>query len=401
MKLNFHIFAIAALGKGLSGGDRIFIEFAKRFSKTSRVSVYVWEEGYQMCVRQGLSEGRNLKFDIVNVSLWCSFGFLVCYFARILVACFRALSIPLENNSSTIVYSASEFWMDSLPAFILKVRSPKVRWIAAWFQTAPNPLKGFSKGNRKQAYKLSAFYHWFMQLPIKPLIERWANFVLVNNEDERKYFPLLDKQGKAVVILGAVNIEDIRVWRNQHSTINLEKIYAAVFQGRFHPQKGVVELIDIWKLVTEQLPNAKLAMIGDGPLMNAVKDRIKELGIEDNIRLFGYLFDGDQKYKIFSQSKIVVHPSFFDSGGMASAEAMAFGIPCIGFDLSSYKSYYPKGMIKIRIGDLNGFADKILNLLDNKSEREKVGKEAQDMIQKNWSWDQRVNQLLSALNKIN
>lgn len=401
MPKTFHIFANAALGEGLSGGDRIFIEFAKRLEKDHHVVIHVWEEGYKICKKQGLSETNNLKFEIINVNFWCKFGFLICYFARIISACFKALFIKLEDNNSFIVYSASEFWMDSLPAFILKLRFPKVRWIAAWFQTAPNPLKGFSEGERENVYRLSAFYHWFMQLPIKQLIERWADLCLVNNEEEKKYFPHLNKQNKTVVIFGAVNIEDIETWKKQQNNTVFKKIYTAVFQGRFHPQKGVVELVDIWKKVTGKLPEAKLAMIGDGPLMNAVKDRIKQLGLEANVNLFGYIFDGDQKYRIFSQSKLVVHPAFFDSGGMASAEAMAFGIPCVGFNLNSYKSYYPRGMIKVAVGDLDLFAKTIVGLINSKQKRGEIGKEAKKMIKENWNWDQRVNQLLALLDRSN
>lgn len=395
MSKSFHIFANAALGEGLSGGDRIFIEFAKRLSKNNHVIIQVWEEGYQICKRQGLSESQNLKFDVINMEFFCKFGFLICYLARILTASFKALFISLKNSNSTIVYSASEFWMDSLPALILKLRFPKIKWIAAWFQTAPNPLVGFSEGGRENTYRLSAFYHWFMQLPIKPLIERWADLVLVNNDLEKKQFTKLDRVDKALVILGAVNIEDIDRFRERNR--DLPEVYSGVFQGRFHPQKGVVELIKIWSLVTKKVPEAKLAMIGDGPLMPNVKKLINDLRLNQNVKLFGYVFDGDQKYRIFSQSTIVVHPSFFDSGGMASAEAMAFGKLCVGFNLDSYKSYYPKGMVKVTVGDLNGFANIIVGLLNNKDKREEVGRQAQRMIKAHWSWDQRVKQLLKGL----
>ena len=100
---------------------------------------------------------------------------------------------------------------------------------------------------------------------------------------------------------------------------------------------------------------------------------------------------------MFSQSKIVLHPAFYDSGGMASAEAMAFGLPCIGFNLKSYLSYYPKGMVKIKIGDLNAFSKTILKFLFNDEYREKVGKEASEMIKKNWSWDTRAKDILNSV----
>jgi glycosyltransferase involved in cell wall biosynthesis len=386
MKTSFHIFANAALGKGLSGSDRIFIEFAKRLRKKYKVTIHVWREGHQICLAQDLRGG--VDFKILNVDFWCRLGFVICYFARIIASIKESLFLKLNKKDKTIIYSASEFWMDSLPAFIIKIRYPNVIWIAAWFQTAPNPLVGFTVGVRDRAYKLSAFYYWFMQLPIKPLIEKFADYILINNEDEKKQFSKIDK---LKVILGAVNIKDINEF--QKSNKSKPKLYDAVFQGRFHPQKGVVELIDVWKLVTKEIPDAKLAMVGDGPLMQAVKDRIDLYKLENNITLFGYVFDGPEKYKIFSQSKIVVHPAFYDSGGMAAAEAMAFGLPCVGFNLESYKSYYPKGMIKAEIGDLTEFSNIIIELLNDKSYREKKGNEAKKMIFQDWNWENRISQL--------
>lgn len=175
------------------------------------------------------------------------------------------------------------------------------------------------------------------------------------------------------------------------------KIYDAVFQGRFHPQKGVLELIDIWKKVVDRKPDAKLVMIGDGPLMKSVKLKVKSAKLENNIILKGYLFDGEDKYRIFSQSKIVVHPAFFDSGGMAAAEAMAFGLPCVGFNLESYKYYYPEGMEKVKVGDLAAFADKVMELLQNNNLYNRAAKQAQHLIGCNWSWDLRARQTLQAL----
>ncbi len=370
---------MAAYGKGISGGDRIFMEFARRWQKKAKVTIYVNEEGREMCRRQGLmANGQWLTYKILRTDNWCRFGFAVCYFARIIEGIKLGLMLKLP---ATIVYSASEFWMDSLPALVLKLRYPKTTWMAAWYQTAPSPLT--------HPWSLS---YWLAQLPIKPIISKFADFVLVNNEEEKKQFPGLSKRGKAIVVLGAVDLEKIKNYKLKIK--NFPKIYDAVFQGRFHPQKGVVELIDIWKMVVDKKPDAKLAMIGDGPLMKKVKSKIKDLKLEKNIKLFGYVFDGDKKYKIFLQSKIVVHPAFYDSGGMASAEAMAFGLPAVGFDLKAYKSYYPKGMLKVPVGDLGDFANTILALLSDRNRYRKVAGEAYKMIQENWSWEERAQEVL-------
>ncbi|MCL5073871.1 MAG: glycosyltransferase [Actinobacteria bacterium] len=285
--------------------------------------------------------------------------------------------------------------MDSLPALILKLRYPKITWVAAWYQTAPNPWTGFSEGDREKKYRISSFFYWLVQFFIKPFIAKYADLVLVNNEEEKKIFPKLVSENRVQVMLGAVDLELINQW--QDKTKKLPKIYDAVFQGRFHPQKGVLELVDIWKLVVDKKPKAKLAMIGDGPLMSDVLSKIKKLGLEENIKLFGYVYDGPEKYAIFTQSKLVVHPAFFDSGGMAAAEAMAFGLPAVGFDLKSYESYYPEGMVEVKIGDLRGFANAVIRFLSDSVYVNKVGKEALAMIRRSWSWDVRTTDLLSRI----
>ena len=40
--------------------------------------------------------------------------------------------------------------------------------------------------------------------------------------------------------------------------------YDAVFVGRYHPQKGIYHLLNIWKQIVEQKPLAKLAILGNG-----------------------------------------------------------------------------------------------------------------------------------------
>lgn len=394
--LKFIFFALMAWGEGISGGDKISVELARRWSKSFPVIIYLWEEGYKMYMRQNL-DPKRINFEIINMSPWRNLGFFINYVARILAGILLALKIKLENEKNTVVYSATEFWMDSLPGLILKLRFPKIIWVATWFQTAPNPLVGFKEGNRVLSYRFYALPYWLIQLPIKPLIKKWADFVLVNNENERKQFLKMNKSRKVIVVLGAVNLKEIEKWIRQIDRENLPKVYDAVFQGRFHPQKGIIELIDIWKLVVDKEPGARLALIGNGPLMDQVKQKIAKLNLQKNVKLFGYVFDGPKKYQIFTQSKIVVHPAFYDSGGMASAEAMALGLPAVGFNLKSYESYYPKGMVKVPINDLAAFTEKILEFLRDKKLYMKIGNEAKDMISQNWSWDTRSEEVLSYL----
>lgn len=382
--MKFLFWAMASHGTGISGGDRIYIEFARRWGKSYPITVVTWEEGIAMMARNNLQPGPNLSFMPLSIPPG---SFLLRYFSRIFIAVYKSFTLNIDDPNRTYLYSASEFWMDSLPCFVLKLRYPSLIWAATWYQTAPSPLMGFAQGR----HRFNALLLWLSQLPVRPLIANFAGHVLVNNDLEKKVFP----KNHTITVLGAVDTLQIDAWREKHSQVKPE--YDAVFQGRFHPQKGAVELIDIWKLVVAQMPSAKLAMIGDGPLMKKVKLQISNYKLQKNIKLFGFLFDGNHKYKVFAQSQIAVHPAFFDSGGMASAEAMAFGLPCVGFNLPAYDSYYPKGMVKVPIGDLSAFSRAIIDLIDNSKKRQDLGDQAGQFIHKSYSWDYRAAQILQQI----
>src|SRR3990172_2907370 len=396
--INFIFFALAPTGTGISGSDRIFIELTREWSKKIPITIFTTFEGDEMIKRQRLA-GKFLEIKVIG-KIKLPRTFLIKYFYKVYLGIRLGFSLPTTDYRlpTTYLYSSSDFWMDVFPAVIIKIRFNKLKWIATWFQTAPNPFVGYKEqGIRNKGYLLSAFFYWVSQLVSKPLITKFADKVIVNNEDERKRFPKHTKHGHTIVLLGAVPFDDIQKFLTTNYQPLATKKYDAVFQGRFHPQKGVVELIDIWKKVVEKKPDAKLAMIGDGPLMMEVKKRITMNKLIKNVSLFGYVFDGPDKYKIFAESRVVVHPAFYDSGGMAAAEAMAFGLPAVGFNLKSYESYYPKGMIKVKTGDLKAFAKTILRLLQKDKLRQKIGSEAREMIERSWTWTNRANQILNQI----
>lgn len=390
------IIAFAALGKGLSGSDRIFIEFAKRWSQKINVEIYVWEDGEQMIRRQKLKNNFKLKVETILMDKWSKLGFVGAYLFRVL----HSIQWSLFKDLSEVkyIYSASEFWMDTFPAVILKLRNTQIKWIASWYQTAPSPVLGYSTGERKEKYRFKSFIYWLVQIPAKLLIMNFADLVLVNNQSEKEIFNNLNKKNRVKVVYGAVDSRKIKYFKSKYPFFH--KSYDAVFQGRFHPQKGVKELITIWSKVVKKIPRAKLIMIGDGPLTANVQALIKKLKLSKNITLKGYLFDGDEKYSIFARAKLVVHPAFFDSGGMSSAEAMAFDIPAIGFQLVSYQDYFPIGMSQVQIGNLDLFAEEIVSLLKNPRKREKIGLEAGNYILQNWSWNKRAIQTWGYISKL-
>ncbi|MEK6646840.1 MAG: glycosyltransferase family 4 protein [Candidatus Firestonebacteria bacterium] len=379
---------------GLSGGDRIYIELARNWKDKVQLSIIGTEETITVCKREGLTDvdflKTSTKLGLKNV--FTMFALFSNFFKKL----FNGVLFIIKNTklfkNSNCVYSVSDFYPDSIPAFLIKLINKKVIWIAGFYLFAPAPFQKDSPYKGKDF--LRGFLYWLSQIPIHWIVNRYADIVFITSEPDKKRFIRKKRdESKIIVIRGGVNISDSTKYLNSQNVIPVEKRkYDACFVGRFHQQKGVLVLIDIWKEVVKLKPDAKLAMIGNGPLEEEVKNRAKEYGIGNNIDLFGFL-DGEKKYAIFQQSKIVVHPATYDSGGMASAEAMAWELPGISFDLEALKTYYPKGMIKIPQGNNKNFAEEIIKLLFNKEYYANLSKQARDLIIEKWSWDKRATEI--------
>lgn len=389
--LVFHIIANAALGSGLSGSDRIFIECARRWAKIGHdVHVYVWEEGYEMCRRNGL---KDVKYTVWPVKFSRVFGFGFLYLARTISGITGILKIPIPKAAQTVVYSASDFWPDSIPTWIIKMRNKRIKWVAGYFLSAPSPFKSHIYKGRGLLKGL-VFYvsQWLIYLQIR----KHADIVFVTNELDRWKF--IDSKRltpeKVIAVRGGVDTKTPLLFPEPK-----RKRFDAVFLGRFHPQKGPLELIDIWKHVCEKRPEAKLAMIGDGELESEAKRRIENYNLENNIVLFGFK-DGIDKIKILKDSSMALYPAVLDHWSMAPVEAMSCGLPLISFDLMTLRVLHPKGVVTVPCYDLISFARAIVSLIDDGELRLTLQKEALEFAE-TWDWDKKVDELLRAMMFLN
>lgn len=376
-----HVVAFSSFGKGMSGGDNIYIELCRRWAAFgARVTIHVFEDGYEICKRAGL---ENVDYKVLRKGARV-YSLPLLLIIRTFLGCLALAKEKPVKDDRVFVYSSSDFWPDVLPAFFFSKIRNKFTWIAGFFMFAPSPLA------RDFPYKglniIRGVLYSFLQRPAYALVRKFANLVFVTSEpDVAKFLTSSRPQEKIVVVKGGVDLDFIR----SVSADTSSKTFDAVFMGRLHPQKGVFELLEIWRRVIALQPGLTLAIIGDGYLRREIEEKIKVLGLEKRITLFGYRFGAD-KFKIFKSSKVVLHPAIYDSGGMAACEAMACGLPGISFDLEALKTYYPKGMMKIKCFDLDMFAQGVIALLKDKMLYGRIAREAVELTEQEWDWNKRA-----------
>lgn len=369
----------------LSGSDRITMECAKHwFKKGHKIQLFTCEDNYKIFQRYNLG---NITYFIVPTH-FKKFIFLL-YSYRTIKGSLMVLKLPLDAED-TVIYSSSDFWPDSITGWILKMRLKKAKWIAGFYLFAPNLFNKGSPYRGKTFLRfLNGVMYYVSQLPVYWIVRLYADVVFVTNELDRWRFIDGRKHtsDKVIAVRGGVDVKTPLLVPEPKM-----KKFEAVFIGRLHPQKGVLELVDIWRIVCRRKKDAKIAIIGVGELEREVKVKIRKYGLDNNFVFFG-LKDGIEKLKIFKDSKIVVHPSIYESGGMAAGEAMACGLPGVSFDVPALKTYYPKGMLKTPCFDLEKFAENIFRLLEDKNLYKKIQDDAMNWSQE-WAWDKRAEELL-------
>ena len=155
-------------------------------------------------------------------------------------------------------------------------------------------------------------------------------------------------------------------------------IYDACFLGRLHPSKGILDLINIWRKVCDSRPGSRLAVIGTGPLEEKLKTDVHEMSMDGLVEITGYL-PRDELNQVMFSSTVFVFPSHEEGFGISLLEGMAFGLPVIAYALPHYEEVFGDVPVLAPIGEIDGFAARVLELLEDEKLRERKSGESREL----------------------
>ncbi len=174
----------------------------------------------------------------------------------------------------------------------------------------------------------------------------------------------------------------------------------AIFVGRLHPAKGVDELVDAWRIVHAELSNERLTIIGRGlPDFRAQLERsIDEYGLRGVVTIRDDV-SNDEKLKLLSRARVFVFPSKEEGWGIALAEAMAFGLPCVTYELPPFAEIFPAGRVSTEVGNTEALAANVIKVLEDRSLYDKLSEEALQQSRA-FTWQRAAEIELHALREI-
>lgn len=99
--------------------------------------------------------------------------------------------------------------------------------------------------------------------------------------------------------------------------------------GRFVAQKNHTFLIDIFNQFHKKEKNSILLLAGQGPLQEEIKNKVRELGLDDSVRFLGQRNDANELYQVFD---VFLLPSLYEGLPVVGVEAQASGLLCFFSD---------------------------------------------------------------------
>jgi glycosyltransferase involved in cell wall biosynthesis len=112
--------------------------------------------------------------------------------------------------------------------------------------------------------------------------------------------------------------------RKQGDAFNL------LFLSRIDPKKNIESLLQALRIVLPKNPNVmlKIAGAGDPNYIKTLRSLACRLTIDDHVDWLGYV-EGDRKTDVLAAASAFVLPSYSENFGIAAAEALAAGLPCL------------------------------------------------------------------------
>jgi len=134
--------------------------------------------------------------------------------------------------------------------------------------------------------------------------------------------------------------------------------------GRMDEQKGNLYFIEAAKILLQKGCQAKFILAGDGPLLEYLKSKCKQLDISDHI-----IFTGHYKDIPLLQSliDIQVFPSLWEGTPLTIFEAFAMGLPVVSTNVDGLGEVVKNNVTGLVVPPRDGraIADRILALINN------------------------------------
>ncbi|UUO17809.1 glycosyltransferase family 4 protein [Dolichospermum heterosporum] len=231
---------------------------------------------------------------------------------------------------------------------------------------------------------------WLPLMIQMKLWQRWSNAF--------NLFVAPSQAVKKYLIGAGINSVEI-VWNGtpiQRQRPPLSSPPTVVFAARLVKEKGAEVLLKAFALVVNQIPEARLLLLGDGAERETLHQQIIDLDIATNVLMYGFMSRIEME-KLFSVAWVQVVPSLWpEPFGMVVIEAMMRGTAVIASAIGGLAEIVQNNQTGLLVppGDSQALAAALLRILQNQELAEQMGQRGRQLAIDQYRQDKYVDNFL-------
>ncbi|MEZ6131818.1 MAG: glycosyltransferase [Planctomycetaceae bacterium] len=174
--------------------------------------------------------------------------------------------------------------------------------------------------------------------------------------------------------------------------------------GRFVEKKAPLLTAMAFEHVVRRIPEARLRMIGDGPLLHAVRQFVRAVGIEASVDFLGaqphsFVAECMQRARCFVQHSVVASDNDHEGTPVGIIEAQMSGLPVVSTRHAGICDVVIEGCTGYLVDefDVAAMADAMLKLASDPSLAEQMGSASRENATSNYSFDKTLGRLAGIL----
>ena len=272
------------------------------------------------------------------------------------------------------------------PDVIIDDMGHAVPWFSTWF-TDKKVIVFF---RHLHARSLPGQVNFFLAKMITfieqlyPFIYKNSIFVTESYTSENDLINLGIRKDRIVRIPPGV---DLNLFHQGKKTDNVQLVYFGGFRKYKRPEYAIT----VYENLYNKVDNLKLIFVGNGPLLNDIKDKIKNKHY--NIYFTGRV-DNDNLAKIIRESCVNLHFSVTEGWGLSIMESSASGTPTVAFSVPGVVDTITNNYNGFLVNSIDEFTDKILDIIKNE---DKFGINSRKFAE-NFTWEKTTDLWYKLLN---
>lgn len=171
-----------------------------------------------------------------------------------------------------------------------------------------------------------------------------------------------------------------------------------LFIGTLEPRKNLTTLLDAYAMLPK---NKRLPLLlggGKGWLYEDIFERITRYGLQDDVRLLGFL-PADELPLWYNSAEAFLYPSIFEGFGLPVLEAMACGVPVVISDASSLPEVGANAGLCLPPQDVMAWHNALMRIVDDADWR--VYASAKGLTEaKRYSWQKTALATIQSYKKV-